>query len=97
MHYTGMAAFEIAGVILWDPVLVAVSIALGAAIGAVALPVGLRGKDEKWKVSGAVLLTQSQLITAVADRGELSRADTKRALVALEDIVLQELGTPRRF
>src|ERR1700751_5594876 len=35
----------------------AVSIALGAAIGAVALPVGLRGKDEKWKVSGAVLLT----------------------------------------
>ena len=22
MHYTGMAAFEVAGVILWDPVLV---------------------------------------------------------------------------
>jgi len=26
MHYTGMAAFEVAGVILWDPVLVATSI-----------------------------------------------------------------------
>jgi NO-binding membrane sensor protein with MHYT domain len=35
MHYTGMAAFEIAGIILWDPVLVTASIALGAVIGAV--------------------------------------------------------------
>src|SRR5205807_1358540 len=57
MHYTGMAAFEIAGVILWDPVLVAASVVLGAAIGAVALPVGLHGKGEKWKLGGAVLLT----------------------------------------
>jgi len=57
MHYTGMAAFEIAGIILWDPVLVAASIVLGAAIGAVALPVGLHGKNEKWKIGGAVLLT----------------------------------------
>src|SRR4030088_3396734 len=57
MHYTGMAAFEIAGVILWDSTLVAVSIVLGAAIGAVALPVGLHGKEEKWKIGGAVLLT----------------------------------------
>jgi len=29
MHYTGMAAFEIAGVILWDSTLVVVSIVLG--------------------------------------------------------------------
>ena len=57
MHYTGMAAFEIAGIILWDPALVAASIALGAAIGAVALPVGLHGKEQKWKIGGAVLLT----------------------------------------
>jgi diguanylate cyclase (GGDEF)-like protein/PAS domain S-box-containing protein len=57
MHYTGMAAFEIAGVILWDPVLVVTSIVLGAGIGAVALPVGLHGKEEKWKVGGALLLT----------------------------------------
>jgi diguanylate cyclase len=57
MHYTGMAAFEIAGVILWDPMLVVTSIVLGAAIGAVALPVGLHGKEEKWKIGGAVLLT----------------------------------------
>ena len=57
MHYTGMAAFEVAGIILWDPVLVAASIVLGAAIGAVALPVGLHGNNEKWKIGGAVLLT----------------------------------------
>jgi diguanylate cyclase (GGDEF)-like protein/PAS domain S-box-containing protein len=57
MHYTGMAAFEVAGTIVWDPVLVATSIILGAAIGAIALPVGLHGESEKWKIGGALLLT----------------------------------------
>jgi diguanylate cyclase (GGDEF)-like protein/PAS domain S-box-containing protein len=57
MHYTGMAAFEIQGRIVWDPALVAASIALGGLIGAVSLPVGLRGDAVKWKVLGALLLT----------------------------------------
>src|SRR3979409_2631033 len=57
MHYTGMAAFEIAGIIWWEPALVAASIAIGAVIGAVSLPVGLHGSDEKWKFGGAALLT----------------------------------------
>jgi len=57
MHYTGMAAFEISGIILWDYALVAWSIALGAALGAIALPVGLHSSSEKWKAAGAVLLT----------------------------------------
>jgi diguanylate cyclase len=57
MHYTGMAAFEIQGLILWDHALVVASIVLGAAIGAFALPVGLHGNEEKWKIGGAVLLT----------------------------------------
>jgi diguanylate cyclase len=57
MHYTGMAAFEIQGRIIWDPALVAVSIALGGLIGAIALAVGLRGASMKWKILGAVLLT----------------------------------------
>jgi NO-binding membrane sensor protein with MHYT domain len=57
MHYTGMAAFEIQGRIVWDPTLVVVSIVLGALIGAVALPVGLRGEEIKWKALGALLLT----------------------------------------
>src|SRR5947209_4578454 len=57
MHYTGMAAFEIQGHIIWDPMLVAVSIALGGIIGAAALPTGLRAPSLKWKAAGALLLT----------------------------------------
>jgi diguanylate cyclase (GGDEF)-like protein/PAS domain S-box-containing protein len=57
MHYTGMAAFEIQGRIVWDPVLVAASIVLGGVLGAVALPVGLHGETLKWKTCGALLLT----------------------------------------
>jgi diguanylate cyclase (GGDEF)-like protein/PAS domain S-box-containing protein len=57
MHYTGMAAFEIQGRVEWDPSLVVASIALGALIGAFALPIGLRGPQLKWKLIGALLLT----------------------------------------
>jgi diguanylate cyclase len=58
MHYTGMAAFEIAGSIIWDVTLVAVSIYLGAAIGAAALPVGLyKGGSLRLRIAGAGLLT----------------------------------------
>jgi DNA-binding protein HU-beta len=41
-------------------------------------------------------LTQSQLVTAVADRADLTKADAKRALGALEDIVLEELGNAQK-
>ena len=57
MHYTGMSAFEVAGIEIWDPTLVAASIVVGAVLGAIALPVGLHGDEEKWKLGGAVLLT----------------------------------------
>jgi diguanylate cyclase (GGDEF)-like protein/PAS domain S-box-containing protein len=57
MHYLGMAAFEIQGHIVWDPVLVAMSIVLGGVIGAAALPVGLNSPSLKWKTLGALLLT----------------------------------------
>jgi diguanylate cyclase (GGDEF)-like protein/PAS domain S-box-containing protein len=57
MHYTGMAAFEIPGRIVWDPILVAVSIAMDGLIGAAGLPVGLREDNVKWKILGALLLT----------------------------------------
>jgi hypothetical protein len=36
------------------------------------------------------------VITAVADRAELSKADAKRALVALEEIVLEELDNAQK-
>ncbi|MEO6840679.1 MAG: EAL domain-containing protein [Bradyrhizobium sp.] len=57
MHYMGMAAFDVAGIVLWDPVLVAASILIGAILGAIALPVGLHGTEGKWKLGGAALLT----------------------------------------
>ena len=57
MHYTGMAAFEIQGRIVWDPVLVVVSIAAGGLIGAAATRVGLIDGGGKWKAYGALLLT----------------------------------------
>jgi DNA-binding protein HU-beta len=44
----------------------------------------------------ALPLTQTQLVTAVAEHAELSKADAKRALTALEEIVLQELGNAQK-
>src|SRR5947209_19764461 len=36
------------------------------------------------------------MIAAVADRAEMSKADAKRALDALDEIVLQELGNAQK-
>jgi DNA-binding protein HU-beta len=41
-------------------------------------------------------LTQSQLTAEVADRAELTRADVKRVLAALEEVVLEELGNAEK-
>ena len=41
-------------------------------------------------------LTQTQLVTAVADRAELSKTDVKRALAALDEIVLDQLGNAQK-
>ena len=47
-------------------------------------------------VEGAAALTQTQLATAVADRAQLSKADAKRALAALDQVVLDELGNAEK-
>ena len=41
-------------------------------------------------------LTQSQMVAAVADRADMSRAVAKRALDARDAIVLEELGTAQK-
>jgi nucleoid DNA-binding protein len=41
-------------------------------------------------------LTQTQLTNAVAERAELSKADAKRALAALDEVVLAELGNAQK-
>ncbi len=41
-------------------------------------------------------LTQTQLLTAVAERAELSKADAKRAITALEDVIAEEIGNAQK-
>lgn len=41
-------------------------------------------------------LTQAQLVTAVAERAEMSKAEAKRALAALDEVVLEELGNAQK-
>lgn len=41
-------------------------------------------------------LTQSQLVSAVAERAEMSKAEAKRALAALEDVVLEEIRNAQK-
>ncbi|MGX8011736.1 bifunctional diguanylate cyclase/phosphodiesterase [Mesorhizobium sp. ORM8.1] len=57
MHYTGMAAFEVEGRIVWNPLLVAVSLASGMALAALAMLVVLRRPSTLSTVAGAILLT----------------------------------------
>ncbi|RFB78178.1 bifunctional diguanylate cyclase/phosphodiesterase [Methylovirgula sp. 4M-Z18] len=56
-HYTGMAAFEVAGRIEWNPTLVAASVALAVALGAIAMSVGLRNRSFKSMMLGSLILT----------------------------------------
>ena len=41
-------------------------------------------------------LTQTQLAAAVADRAEITKAEAKRVLDALEDVVLDEIANAER-
>jgi DNA-binding protein HU-beta len=41
-------------------------------------------------------LTQTQLAVAVADRAEITKADAKRVLGVLEEVVLEELGNAQK-
>jgi DNA-binding protein HU-beta len=41
-------------------------------------------------------LTQTQLTSAVADRAGISKTDARRALTALEDVILEEVGNAEK-
>ena len=41
-------------------------------------------------------LTQTQLVSEIADRAELSKADVKRTLAALDEVVLEEIGNAQK-
>jgi nucleoid DNA-binding protein len=53
-------------------------------------------KLEIQTLEDVVALTQTQLVSAVAERAELSKADAKRVLSALDEIVLDELGNAQK-
>ncbi|TGT78340.1 bifunctional diguanylate cyclase/phosphodiesterase [bacterium M00.F.Ca.ET.159.01.1.1] len=57
MHYTGMAAFEVEGRIVWNQLFVAASLASGIILAALSLLVVLRRPSTLATVAGAVLLT----------------------------------------
>ena len=41
-------------------------------------------------------LTQTQLIAAVAEKAELTKADAKRALAALDEVILEEISNAQK-
>jgi DNA-binding protein HU-beta len=41
-------------------------------------------------------LTQTQLTAAVAERADISRAEAKRVLDALDEVILEELGNAQK-
>jgi DNA-binding protein HU-beta len=47
-------------------------------------------------LEGVLALTQTQLMSAVADRAEPSKTDAKRTLAVLEEIVLEEIGNAQK-
>jgi signal transduction histidine kinase/NO-binding membrane sensor protein with MHYT domain/ActR/RegA family two-component response regulator len=56
MHYLGMTAFQVRGRVEWDTSLVAISIAAGVILSAIALPFALREKTWKGQILGTLLL-----------------------------------------
>jgi NO-binding membrane sensor protein with MHYT domain len=57
MHFTSMAAFEVEGRIVWNPVLVIVSVTLGVVFGAAAACVALSKGGMANRIAATILLT----------------------------------------
>jgi diguanylate cyclase len=56
MHYTGMSALRVPALVSWDPLLVALSLLLAVAFGALSLRVALQRDDLVGRSLGALLL-----------------------------------------
>lgn len=57
MHFTGMAAYRIKGVLLWDMETVAIAIVFGLLAATLAVPVALRARSVWMKIVGGAVLT----------------------------------------
>jgi NO-binding membrane sensor protein with MHYT domain/methyl-accepting chemotaxis protein len=84
MHYLGMWAVELPGRIAWWPGLVAASILLGMAFGAVALAVAARGSSRRTAFAAAILLTLAIVSHHFTAMGAVEIVpDPTRAIAAL--------------
>lgn len=57
MHYLGMSAYQVAGAVRWTPTLMGVSVLIGVAGAAAALPIALRQRSLLNEALAALLLT----------------------------------------
>lgn len=57
MHFTGMTAYRIQGVLLWNEDMVFVAVAFGLVVAAIAMPVALRANSATRKLLAAIILT----------------------------------------
>lgn len=58
--------------------------------------ISVRGSHPSHKEEIVLPLTQTQLAGAVADRAEITRAEAKRVLDALEEVVLDEIANAEK-
>ena len=56
MHYTGMAAYDVAGLVIWDPGAVVASLVLGLVPTVLALRIGLAARGAGGRLGAAALL-----------------------------------------
>ncbi len=86
MHYTGMAAIRVPALVGYDPVLVALSLIFGIALGALALRTALPRDTLRWRGLGALLLTLGICAMHFTAMGALEL--TPSPLVPLPDAVM---------
>jgi diguanylate cyclase (GGDEF)-like protein/PAS domain S-box-containing protein len=72
MHYTGMLAVQLPGLVTWSPDLVVASIALGISFGGLALFVAARSDDWRNTLLAAVLLALAIVSTHFTAMGAMS-------------------------
>src|SRR4051794_24192641 len=74
-------------------------------IAATPAPLARRIRPGEWVQSRAsrlrtleesLALTQTQLVAAVAEKADLSKAEAKRVLTALDEVVLEEIGNAQK-
>ncbi|KQP42625.1 diguanylate phosphodiesterase [Methylobacterium sp. Leaf104] len=94
MHYTGMAAYQVAGRMDWHPGLVALSIVAGIGLAMAALGVGLTSRRTPGRIVGAALLAAAIWAHHVLGMTALTMVPDPRVLVPEETVPPLWLALP---